>query len=149
MPVDPRFLDLINYGICYVLNERYGKEETESIFREVGKILYARIKEEGLISPTKNPVDTLVEVARFLEKMGYMERIDITKRGNNELELDMYGVSVLDSSVKLVESGRSPSHYMTNIMFAALQDYGIDAELIDLGFDTEENHVKEKWILKR
>ncbi len=149
MPVDPRFLDLINYGICYVLNERYGKEETERVFKEVGKILYARIKEEGLITPAKDPMDTLIEIARFLEKMGYMARIDITRRSDRELELDMYGISVLDSSVKLVESGRSPSHYMTNIMFAALQDYGIDAELIDLGFDVKENHVKEKWILKQ
>ncbi|RLG44035.1 MAG: hypothetical protein DRN78_00775 [Thermoproteota archaeon] len=67
----------------------------------------------------------------------------------NEPELDMFGVSVLNSSVELVESGRSPSHYMTNIMFAALEDYGISAELIDLGFDLERNHVKERWILKR
>ncbi len=148
MPIDPKFLDLINYGICYVLNEKYGKEETEKVFKEVGKVLYTRIKGKGLISPAKDPMDTLVEIARFLEKMGYMEKIDITRRGDKELELDMHGVSVLDSSVKLVESGRSPSHYMTNIMFAALQDCGIDAELIDLGFDLKGNHVKEKWILK-
>jgi len=38
---------------------------------------------------------------------------------------------------------------MTNIMFAALEDYGISAELIDLGFDLERNHVTERWVLKR
>lgn len=149
MPIDPTFLDLINYGICYVLNERYGREECEGIFREVGRICYRKMKEKGLIRSRDDPAETLIEIARFLEKMGYMERILINRISENELELDMFGVSVLDSSVELVRSGKSPSHYMTNIMFAALEDYGIDAELIDLGFDTERNHVKERWVLKR
>ncbi len=149
MPVDPVFLDLINYGICRVLNERLGKEATEEIFREVGRVCYRRARERGLIERREDPLDTLVEVARFLERAGYMERIEVTKVSENELVLDMYGVSVLESSIELVESGMAPSHYMTNLMFAALEEHGIAAELIDLGFDREGNHVREKWVLKR
>lgn len=149
MPVDPAFLDMINYGICYVLNERYGKKESETIFREVGRVCYKRMKEGDLIRLKEDPMETLIEIAKFLERMGYMEKILVNKVSENELEFDMFGVSVLSSSAELVGSGRAPSHYMTNIMFAALEDYGIDAELIDLGFEPERNHVKERWILKR
>ncbi len=74
MPVDPTFLDMVNYGICYVLNERYGKKECEDIFREVGKICYGRVKERGLIRPKEDPMETLIEIAKFLERMGYMEK---------------------------------------------------------------------------
>ena len=147
MPVKPEFLDLINYSICYVLNQRLGKEEAERIFREVGKLNYRRIKEKGLIREREDPLEQLEEIARFLERMGYMERIVIRREGN-QLLLDMYGVSVLPSSVELVEKGMAPSHLMTNIMFAALEEKGVRAELIDLGFDSEENHVREKWVLK-
>jgi len=129
---------MVNYGICYVLNERFGKKECEDIFREVGKICYGRVKERGLIRPKEDPMETLIEIAKFLERTGYMEKILINRVSENELELDMFGVSVLNSSVELVESGRSPSHHMTNIMFAALEDYGISAELVDLGFDLEK-----------
>ncbi|MCS7138124.1 MAG: hypothetical protein NZ941_07135, partial [Candidatus Caldarchaeum sp.] len=62
--------------------------------------------------------------------------------------VDMYGVSVLDSSVKLTDEDREPSHIMTNTMFAALDEMGYEAELIDLLFDKEANHVREKWIIK-
>ncbi len=149
MPVDPVFLDLINYGICRTLNERFGKEATEEIFREVGRICYRRAKEKGYITRGEDPLDTLVEVAKFLERMGYMERIAITEVSEDELILDMYGVSVLESSIELVDSGMAPSHFMTNIMFAALEDHEMGAKLIDLGFDPEENHVREKWVLLR
>ena len=50
----------------------------------------------------------------------------------NELELDMFGVPVLSSSVELLEFGSSPSHHMTNIMFTAPEDRGISAEPIGL-----------------
>ncbi len=149
MPVDPTFLDLVNYGICRALNERLGKEATEQIFREVGRICYRRARDQGMIEGKEDPLDALVEVARFLERMGYMERIVISRVSEDELLLDMYGVSVLRSSIELVDSGMAPSHYMTNMMFAALEEHGVTAELVDLGFDPEENHVREKWILKR
>jgi hypothetical protein len=38
---------------------------------------------------------------------------------------------------------------MTNTMFAALEELGYDAELIDLLFETDKNHVREKWILRK
>ncbi len=78
-----------------------------------------------------------------------MERIEVTEVGEDEVVLDMYGVSVLESSIELAESGMAPSHYMTNLTFAALEEHGMAAELIDLGFDREGNHVREKWVLKR
>jgi hypothetical protein len=78
-----------------------------------------------------------------------MERIDIQRLSENEAIVDMYGVSVLESSVRLTQENKQPSHIMTNTMFAALEELGYDAELIDLLFETEKNHVREKWILRK
>jgi hypothetical protein len=61
----------------------------------------------------------------------------------------MYGVSVLESSVRLTQENKQPSHIMTNTMFAALEELGYDAELIDLLFETDKNHVREKWIIRK
>jgi len=148
LPVDPEFFDMLNYSICRAVNEALGKDGAESIFRKVGEINYGILKAKGEIKPSEDPLDTLEQIARYLERVGYMEKIEIKRVSDRELLLKMHGVSVLDSSVKLVDSGMAPSHYMTNLMFAALKEYGVEAELIDLGFDVEKNVVQEKWVLK-
>jgi hypothetical protein len=77
-----------------------------------------------------------------------MERIEI-KETDEGLQLDMYGVSVLRSSDTLVRSGMAPSHIMTNIMFAALREAGIEAELRELEIDVDKGHVREMWIFRK
>jgi len=61
----------------------------------------------------------------------------------------MHGVSVTESSVRLLKEGNHPSHFMTNIMLAALGRLGIQAELKDVSFDEKARKFKEHWkILK-
>ncbi len=55
-------------------------------------------------------METFIGIAKFLGEMGYIKKVFVSKVSENELELDILCVSVLNSSVKLVESGRSPSH---------------------------------------
>ena len=74
-----------------------------------------------------------------------MERILIDKVGDNEAEVEMYGVSVTDSSVKILGEKKTPSHYMTNLMFAALERLGVGARLKDVEFDQEKRRFREYW----
>ena len=145
------FFDTINYCICSAINETVGSEMAQKIFRKMGKIHYRELKNKGIITvePGESPMQVLEKIARYLESSGYMERIEISHVGENEAIVDMYGVSVLESSIRLTDEGKEPSHIMTNTMFAALEDMGYTIELIDLLFEREANHVREKWILKR
>lgn len=38
--IDPKFLGLVNYGVCSALIRLYGKEKTESVFKLVRKIAF-------------------------------------------------------------------------------------------------------------
>jgi len=87
----------------------------------------------------------LIKIARYLESVGYMEKIIINKLGENEAFVEMHGVSVTKSSVKMLRAGKQPSHFMTNIMLAALKKLGIGAELKDVKFDEEKRQFREHW----
>jgi hypothetical protein len=142
------FLDLINYGICRAVSEAVGPRRAEGILRQAGRYNYKQLKATRDDLQAQDPLATLENIAKFLEEVGYAKRVVVNRLSDMVLEMDMYGISVLDSSRKLVNEGFSPSHISTNLMFAALEDFGIDADLEELLFDPKENHVKERWILK-
>ena len=100
-----------------------------------------------------DPADVLREVGRFLERMGYMARINLESVTENEVIVEMQGVSVIGSSIRLTREGASPSHIMTNLMFAALKEVcGMEASIIDLTLEQPspvEGYAREKWVLKR
>lgn len=147
--VDSKFFDIINYCMCDTVNKFLGKEEAAKLFRTMGKLHYSELKKRGLVKPDPDPLKTLENIIEYLEKSKYMGKITVKRVGENEMIVDMYDVSVFDSSIKLVDEGKSPSHIMTNTMFAALEEAGYEAEICDLFFDKNENHVTEKWIVKR
>jgi len=144
--IKPEFLDIINYAICQTVDEFLDGKATE-FFEKVGEYHLDEALKRGLIKidPNDKPLDTLIKIARYLESVGYMEKIIINKLGENEALIEMHGVSVTKSSVKMLKENKQPSHYMTNIMLAALKKLGIRAELKDLEFNEEKCHFKEYW----
>lgn len=149
MKVDPRFLDLVNYGVCSALSRTHGREGAERVFRLAGEIAFKELNRR-LRFESLEPYDVLRAIARFLEESGYMERIELTKVSPGEVIVNMYGVSVAESSKRLVDEGSAPSHYMTNLMFAALKELcGVKAEIIHLELDREKGTGKEKWVLSK
>jgi hypothetical protein len=142
------FLDLVNYGICRAVSEAVGTEKAKEILRQSGRYNYQQLRAIRDDIEAGDPLTTLENITRFLEEMGYAKRVVVTRVNDNVLEMDMYDISVLDSSRKLVDEGFSPSHFSTNLMFAALDDFGVVADLEELLFDPKENHVKERWTLK-
>jgi len=149
--IEPTFLDLINYGVCSTLSKLYGREATEEVFRRAGKTNYQELRKRRRIDAS-NPISTLRSVASYLEEAGYMRRIELTEVTDSEAIIDMYGVSVAESSKRLADEGLIPSHYMTNMMFAALEDlHGVEASITHLDIeipDEEIDHVRERWALR-
>ena len=142
----PEFLDIINYSICRAVNEALGPDSVE-FFRKVGEHHLDEAVRRGFVKVDLKgkPLDNLIGVARYLESTGYMEKIIIDRLSEDEALVEMHGVSVTQSSVKLLKEGKHPSHYMTNIMLAALGRLGIRAELKDVSFNEEACSFKEHW----
>jgi hypothetical protein len=145
-PVIPEFLDTINYAICQAANEYLGKE-TPKFFGRVGEYHLNEAMKRGFVKldPSDKPLNNLIEIAKYLESTGYMEKILIDKLADDEAIIEMYGVSVTESSANLLKAGKHPSHYMTNIMLAALQKLGIRGELREVGYDEKQRSFKEYW----
>jgi len=151
-PVRPEFLDFVNYNICKAYSETHGKDTAEGFFRRVGEIGFQELR-RMVEFPSSDPYEVLKKVGGFLEGMGYMSKICLTKVEEDEVVIEMFGVSVIKSSIRLVEGGASPSHFMTNLMFAALKEVsGVHADIYDLTLEqpsAETGYAKEKWVLKK
>jgi hypothetical protein len=144
--IKPEFLDIINYAVCNAVNDYLDGEATE-FFRKVGEYHLDEALRRGLVAiePGDKPMDALIRIAKYLESFGYMEQIRINRIDEKEASVEMFGVSVTASSAKLLGEKKEPSHYMTNVMFAALKRLGVKAELKDMEFDREKKHFKEYW----
>jgi len=147
--VRAEFLDLVNYAVCSAVSKCFGSTEAEKLFGLAGKIGYNELRTKRDVETT-DPIDLLKRIAQFLEEMGYMERIEVKRRNDNQVVVDMYGVSVWESSDRLTKEGAAPSHYMTNLMFAALETLDLRADIQALEFKEEAlGHVRELWTLKK
>lgn len=144
--VKPEFLDIINYAICEAVNE-YMDGKASEFFRRVGEHHLDEALRRGILTIDSNdkPLDVLLRIAKYLESHGYMGQIRVNRIDEKEAVVEMLGVSVTDSSTRLLGEKKQPSHYMTNIMFAALRKLGVQAELKDMEFDRDEKHFKEYW----
>jgi len=103
------FLDVINYAICQTVHE-YLNERTHEFFRRLGEYHLNEALKRGLIKiePNDKPLDVLTKIARYLESVGYMEKILINKISEKEAFVEMYGVSVTKSSANLIREGKEP-----------------------------------------
>lgn len=144
--IKPDFFDIINYSICLAVNKYLGNK-TKDFFREVGEYHLNEAIKKGLITIESGdkPLDVLIKIVKYLESTGYMEKISIDKLSEKEASIEMQGVSVAESSARLLKENKHPSHYMTNIMFAALSRFGVKADLKDLKYDLTKARFKESW----
>ncbi len=147
--ISAEFLDLVNYCVCSAVSRSFGRTEAEKVFRLAGRIAYDELRTKRDMQAL-DPIELLKRIAKFLEDAGYMDTIEVQRRGNNQVVVDMYGVSVWHSSDRLSKEGAAPSHYMTNLMFAALETFDLQADIQNLEFKEEpKGHVREMWTLSR
>jgi hypothetical protein len=145
-PVKREFLDIVNFAICKTVNETL-HSGTRDFFRKVGEYHLDEAMKRGYIKIDRHdrPLDVMMGIATYLESMGYMGRIEIDRLSETEAMVEMHDVSVTGSSVQILGEKKTPSHYMTNLMIAALKRLGIKAELEDVQFDREKNRFIEHW----
>ena len=146
MVIKNEFFDVINYAVCRAVNDRIG-DQAEDFFRKVGEFHLEEALRRGLVNfqPEDTPLERLFKVARYLETCGYMEKIVIDRLSDTEAIVEMFGVTVAESSARLLGEGRKPSHFMTNMMFAALKRLAIRADLQDMEYDAKAARFKEYW----
>lgn len=144
--IKPEFFDTINYSICKAVNERLG-DDAKDFFKRVGECHLDEAVARGFFTMDRDekPLDTLIRLAKYLESTGYMDKIVINKLSEKEAIVEMHGVTVTYSSAKLLQEDKHPSHFMTNIMFAALKRLGIQADLRDMEYNENEARFKEYW----
>lgn len=145
-PVKPEFLDVVNFAICKTVNEILDKGAPD-FFKKVGEYHLDEAMKRGYVKIDNHdrPLDVLIGIANYLESVGYMGGIVIDRLSETEAMVEMHDVSVTESSVQILGEGKTPSHYMTNLMIAALKRLGVQAELEDVQFDREKNRFKEHW----
>jgi len=144
--IKTEFFDTINYSICQAVNEYLGVQ-SKAFFMKVGEYHLDEALQRGVltIEADEKPLEVLIKIAKYLESTGYMETISINKLSEKEAIVEMRGVSVTESSAKLLGVGQHPSHFMTNMMFAALKRLGVQADLRDMEYDVKEARFKEYW----
>jgi hypothetical protein len=144
--IHPEFFDTVNYALCRAIDDFLG-DRAEEFFRRLGEYHLEEAAAKGLLGMRDDdaPLDALVRIARYLEASGYMEKIEIARLSDREAVVEMHGVTVTASSTKLLREGRRPSHFMTNLMFAALGKRSVRAELRDMEYDERERRFKEYW----
>jgi hypothetical protein len=144
--IKPVFFDTINYSLCRAANEYLGEKAAE-FFRRIGEYHLEEALKRGLIqlNADDSPLEVLIRIAEYLEASGYMQKITVDRLSEQDAVVEMNGVTVAKSSAQLLKEGNKPSHFMTNIMFAALKRFAIQAELKDMEYDEREARFKEYW----
>jgi hypothetical protein len=142
----PEFFDIINYAICQAVNHDL-PDEAKAFFQKVGDYHLDEALTRGFITlhPEDAPLEVLIKIAKYLESTGYMQKITIQKLSEHEAIVEMQQVSVTRSSAQLLQADKQPSHFMTNIMFAALRRRGVQADLRHMDYDVENATFKEYW----
>ena len=144
--VDPDFFDLEIYAIYYAIYDLIG-EDTWKVVWKVGEIVYEEIKDKIGATDVKDPFEALRKLAEWLKKVGYIEDIEVRKVAEDEVEYIMLNPIITPGAKKLVKEGRVPAHISTALMFAALKQFNMKAEMIGEPKFLPDVRAIEKWKL--
>lgn len=142
--VDGEFVDLQVYSTYKALHESLGKRSWGVVWRS-GEILFTKLRAK-LDIESKSPIDTLRILARYLQRVGYVERIEVEQTSVDEITYVMSSPIISEGARRLIDEGAAPPHFSTSLMFAALKVmFGITAEVIGQPVFQENGDVVERW----
>lgn len=146
--VDPDFFDLEIYAIYHAIYDFVG-EDTWKVVWKVGEKVYAEIKEDVGAAGAENVFDALKRLAEWLKRVGYAEDIQVHKVAEDEVDYVMLNPIIAPGAKRLIEEGRIPAHVSTAVMFAALKQFNMKAEMVGEPTFLPDGRAVERWKLIR
>ncbi len=137
--IEDKFFDLFNYSVCKSFSIKLGNKKTNESFKNAGKIFYSELLKSKLIKKHDSDFKNIKEIAKFLEKVGYLKKIKVQNFGE-KIKIRMEKIILAPSSRRLIKEKYTPSHLMTYLMFAALNKK-IEVTSVKFG----KNFVEEIW----
>jgi|Deesub1362B_J571_1020462.scaffolds.fasta_scaffold05340_4 hypothetical protein len=144
--VDPDFFDLEIYAIYYAIYDLVG-EDTWKVVWKAGEIVYNEIKDKIGAADAKDPFESLKKLAEWLKKVGYIEDIEVRKVAEDEIEYVMLNPIITSGAKRLIQEGRVPAHISTALMFAALKQFNMKAEMVGEPKFLPDGRAVERWKL--
>jgi len=147
--VDEHFFDLEIYSIYRAAFELFGVDNSWRLVWKSGEILFGELSKE-IDLQAANPIELLRKLARYLERAGYVRRLEIRQVATDEIEYEMLQPAIGPGAVKLINEGGAPAHISTSLLFAGLKlRFGMKAEMIGDPTFLEDGRVIEKWKLSK
>jgi hypothetical protein len=144
--VDPDFFDLEIYAIYHAVYDLV-KEDTWKVVWKAGEIVYDEIKDKIGVVGEKDPFKVLKKLAEWLKQVGYINDIELHKIAEDEIEYVMFEPIITPGAKRLIKEGRVPAHISTSLMYAALKQFNMRAEMVGEPRFLPDGRVIERWKL--
>jgi hypothetical protein len=146
--IDGEFFDLEMFAIYKSINELLGKDSWKLVWR-TGEILISELRGRlGL--QNKTPLEAMHILAEYLEKVGYVDKIEVRQIGEGDLEYAMSRPIIAPGAQRLIREGGVPPHLSTSLMFGALKlIFGMTAEMTGEPVFQKDGGVVEKWKISQ
>lgn len=144
MAIATDFFDLELYAIYKAISEQVGREAWKIVWRS-GEIMFDELNSTLDLKGEKDVFSALRRIADYLERAGYIEKINFHKIAEDLIEYEMFNPSIGPGASRLIKEGAVPPHLSTSLLFAALKHYGLRAEMVE----EEPSFLPDKRVIER
>ncbi len=146
--IDVKFFDLELYCVYKAVTELFGNEQAWQLVWRSGKVMFEEICREKNLRIT-DPIEIMEKITEYLEEAGYSEKLAVRRTGEDSIEYEMLRPAIGPGAQRLIKEGAVPAHISTSVLFAALNKFGLKAEIIGEPSFRPDGTAVEKWRLYR
>lgn len=144
--IDPEFFDLEIYAIYKAIHELVSQDAWKIVWR-AGEIVLEKLEDKLNLKTENNVFTYLQKIAHYLQKVGYVKKIEVRKVNGNLIEYEMLDPVIAKEATQLIKEGAVPAHISTSLMVAALKKFNLKMEMIGEPTFLSDKRVIEKWRL--
>lgn len=146
--INDKFFDLELYAIYKSIHELLGEDSWKVVWRS-GEIMISELREE-LHLEQKTPFESMRLLGKYLEKVGYLDKIEVKQTGPDQLEYVMSNPVITRGAKRLLKEGAVPPHISTSLMFGALKSiFGMKAKMIGEPVFLNDGRAVERWKISK